>query len=127
MARETALTKKEAQPLAHSTRPVATPACDIYENGDEVLLIADLPGVTPDTLTLNFENGELSLEARRELPSKGTILTSEVRDCDFVRRFAIPSGVDSAKVNAELKDGVLRLHMPKAEGLRPRQIAVKAG
>lgn len=127
MARETGLTKKEAQPLARSTRPVAAPPCDIYENGYELLLIADLPGVTTDTLTINFENGELALEARRDLSSTGTMVTSEIRDCDFSRRFEMPSGVDAAKVNAELKDGVLRLHMPKAEGLRPRQIAVKAG
>lgn len=127
MAREIGLAKKEAQSLIQSARPAVAPACDIYENGDEVLLIADLPGVATDALTLNFENGELALEAHRELPTKGTFVTSEVRDCDFRRRFAVPIGIDGGKVSAELKDGVLRLHMPKAEGLRPRQIAVKAG
>jgi len=130
MARETTgLVKKEAQSLVQSDqRPVVTPACDIYENSDEVLLLADLPGVTPETLRINIENAELVLEARRELPTtQGTPLEAEFRACDFRRRFALPTGIDGPKVAAELKDGVLRLHLPKAEHLKPRQIAVKAG
>ena len=129
MARETGLAKKETQSLVQSDqRPAMTPACDIYENKDEVLLLADLPGVTSDGLKINIENGELALEARRELPvGKGTAIGLEFRSCDFRRRFAVPTGIDNAKVAAELKDGVLRLHLPKSESLKPRQISVKAG
>lgn len=129
MARETGLMKKETQSLVQSDqRPAMTPACDIYENVDEVLLFADLPGVAADSLRINIENGELMLEARRELPvTQGTSLGAEFRDCDYRRRFAMPSGIDGAKVSAELKEGVLRLRLPKSAALKPRQIAVKAG
>jgi HSP20 family molecular chaperone IbpA len=51
----------------------------------------------------------------------------EFRDCEYRRRFAVPGGIDAAKISAELKDGVLRLHLPKSDALKPRQIAVRSG
>jgi HSP20 family molecular chaperone IbpA len=108
-------------------RPVATPEIDIYENDNEILLVADLPGVSSDNLKVNVDNGELILEAQRSLPTSGTLLGNEFRDCDFYRRFAVPPGIDGTKVTAELRNGVLQLHLPKSEALKPRQINVRAG
>ena len=54
-------------------------------------------------------------------------MAQEYRDTDFRRSFAVPSGIDGAKIYAELKSGVLRLHLPKSEALKPREIAVRAG
>lgn len=128
MAREAGLAKQEPQSLVQSDqRPTLAPACDIYENNDEILLVADLPGVAKDSLKIAMEKGELTLEARRDVASQGTYLGTEYRECDYRRRFTVPTGIDSSKINAELKDGVLRLHMPKSDVLRARQIAVKAG
>jgi len=128
MARETGLVKQEPQSLVQSDqRPALTPACDIYENKEEVLLLADLPGVATDQLKINFDNDELTLEARRELTGSGSPLSAEYRACDFRREFIVPAGIDGGKITAELKDGVLRLHLPKSEESKPRQISVRAG
>jgi len=127
MARETGLVKQEAQSLVQSDRRTVTPACDIYENKEEVLLLADLPGVAPDALKINLDNDELTLEARRDLPGEGALLSAEYRACDYRRSFVVPSGIDASKIAAELKNGILHLHLPKSEDVKPRQISVRAG
>jgi HSP20 family protein len=128
MARETGLAKKEPQSMMQSDqRPAIAPGCDIHENKEEILLVADLPGVATDALQINIDNGELVFEAHRPVSTTGTVLGAELRECDFRRRFALPPGIDGAKINAELKHGVLRLHLPKSDALKPRQISVKAG
>jgi HSP20 family molecular chaperone IbpA len=105
-----------------------TPACDVYENDAEVLVLADLPGATPDALRINFERGELTLSARRSAADvQGELVRREYQDGTFERRFAIPNGIDASKISAELKDGVLKLHLPKSEAVKPRQIPVRAG
>ena len=129
MYRQTELAKKEPQSLVESSqRPTVAPACDVYENNDEILVIADIAGVEADALKINLEKGELVLEASREIPVKaGAFLGAEWSGCDFRRRFSIPSGIDASKISADLKDGVMRLHLPKSAALKPRQIAVRAG
>lgn len=128
MARETSLAKQQTQSMVQSDqRPAVAPECDIYESNDEILLVADLPGVSTEALKINIDNGELALEARRNVASSGALLGGEFRDCDFRRRFAVPPGIDGTKINAELKNGVLRLHLPKSDALKPRQISVRAG
>jgi HSP20 family protein len=127
---DTRMVKRESQSLAQSVRqrPAIAPACDIYENDDEILVIADVPGVTADSLDINLEKGELMLEARREnAGQQGNFLGKELWECDFRRRFAVPGGIDADKISAELRDGVLHLHLPKSEALKPRQIPVQAG
>jgi len=130
MARETAIAKTEKpQPSVQSDqRPLVVPACDIYENKEEILLIADLPGVTTERLNIHLDKGELSLEAKREVnaqPSSSAM--AEYADFDFRRRFVVPTGIDAAKISARLKNGVLELHLPKSEALKPREITVRAG
>ena len=129
MSQQTALAKSEPQPLNQSSRrPSVSPACDIYENNDEVLVVADVPGVSADMLDINIENGELTIVARRDAAEmSGSVLGLEYRDCDFRRRFTISTGIDTSKINAHLKHGVLRLHLPKSEAMKPMQIAVHAG
>ena len=129
MSRQTGLVKTEPQSLTQSDRRAAVaPPCDVYENDDEVLVIADLPGVTSDTLSVDLDGGELSVAARREVAAEGgSFIGLEYQSCDFRRRFAVPGGIDANKINAELRDGVLRLHLPKSGALKPRQIAVRAG
>jgi HSP20 family molecular chaperone IbpA len=129
MSQQTALTKSEAQPLVQSNRRQAiSPACDIYENGDEVLVVADVPGVSADTLDVNVENSELTIVARRDVAEpSGSVLGTEYGDCDFRRCFTMPIGIDTSKIDAQLKDGVLWLHLPKSDALKPMQIPVHAG
>jgi len=99
----------------------------VYENADELLVVADLPGITKEALNVNLDKNELRISARRAPPTDGKYLGVEYGDDDFSRRFALPGGIDESKISAELKDGVLWLHLPKSEALKPRQIPVRAG
>lgn len=113
-----------SEPL--SQRPTVAPAVDIYENADEVLLVADLPGVNKDAITINLEKGLLTLEARRAKAPEGSVLAAEFRSLDYRRAFTVPQGINAEGINAEVSGGVLRVHLPKQAALRPRQIQVKA-
>ncbi len=113
------LSKKEKQYYE------AVPAVDIYENEDEILLHADMPGVTKDKISVDIDNGTLSIAGIRELSSRGTPAYEEFYDLKYVRNFSVPQTIDVGRVEAELKDGVLRLHLPKSEAAKPRQIEIK--
>jgi len=105
---------KERGAEAVQQRAAVAPRCDVFENKDEVLLVADLPGVTQEALRIDVDDERIVLEAKREA-------------YDFRRAFVLPDGIDREKIDAELKHGVLRLHLPKAAAIKPRRIAVKAG
>jgi HSP20 family molecular chaperone IbpA len=127
MTTERTLTNRE-EALAEKLqeRPAVTPFVDIYENADEILVVADVPGVTTDGLTVNFEKGELTFEARR---SDAADLGPGAGDAglpDYRRAFMVPRGIDAEKIAADLKDGLLRIHLPKGASLKPRQISIKA-
>lgn len=99
------------------------PPVDIFENNDEILLYADLPGVPTDKLNINLANGELSIMGHRPLEvQEGETEESEVI---YYRTFKIPNSVDESKIDAAMKLGVLELHLPKREALKPRQIMVR--
>jgi HSP20 family protein len=128
---ETALQKDPGAGLAPAevTRGVTyTPRVDILETEDELLLFADLPGVKEDEVDIRFENGELTLHARRERTDvgEGQWLWENLTG-DFFRAFRISEQVDAGKIWAELKNGVLTLHLPKVEAAKPRKITVKGG
>jgi len=119
----------QAQPVAESTstRPVVAPAVDIYENEQEYLILADLPGIPNDGVEIRFEKGELSLYARQpDRAANGEVIGSELLGADFRRLFQIPETVDSERIDAKLQAGVLHLVLPKASKAKPRQITVKA-
>ena len=128
---ETALQKNRTNDLAPTevTRGVTvTPPVDILETDEELMLYADLPGVTQDDVDIRFENGELTLHARRATsPAGREALLWENETGDFFRAFRISEQVDGGRIWAELKNGVLTLHLPKVEAAKPRRIAVKGG
>jgi HSP20 family protein len=103
-----------------------SPPVDIFENDKELTLYADLPGVRPEDVDLKYERGELILHGRvqpRQHP--GHLLLGEYQEGDFYRVFQIHESIDSARIAAECKNGVLIVHLPKVEAARPRQITVK--
>jgi HSP20 family protein len=107
--------------------PVMVPAVDVYENEKEILLHADLPGVRKDDITINIDNGKMILSGMRYIPTTGAAAWRELADVEFRRTFAVPQSIDISNVQAELKDGVLHLHLPKSESARPRQIEITTG
>lgn len=99
-----------------AAREAVPPPVDIYENAEEVLLVADLPGVLADDVHIRFERGELMLWGKR--------LGEEVGP-DFARTFRVSGAIDPDKIEADLQNGVLNLRLPKRDTVRPRQIPIK--
>jgi HSP20 family protein len=95
-----------------------TPPVDIFENGDGFLIVADLPGVEPDALQLEYNPPELWVRAQRAENAEEALA--------YERRFELGSGIDPSSISAELKNGVLRIELKKSPALRPRRIAVRA-
>jgi len=108
-------------------RKTYTPNVDILETKDEVQVIADMPGVSNDSIDLHFENGELYLHGSvpERQPRDQQYLLREYATGDFYRVFRITEEIDAEKISAEYKDGVLCLHLPKVEAVKPRKIAVR--
>jgi len=118
--------REETAPERIRENRTVTPAVDIYENNNEILLIADVPGVSPKGLNVHLDNGELTIEASRIAEIQGTVLVQGYQNLDFLRVFKVPNTIDAAKISAELRNGVLNIHLPKVETLRPRRIEVKS-
>jgi len=112
---------------AEATRGLQfTPRVDILETGDELTLLADMPGVKPEDADIRFENGELVIHGRCLPRHEGaSYLFSEYGVGDFYRAFTISQDVDADKISAEMKHGVLTVHLPKAEKIKPKKISVK--
>lgn len=118
--------RNEAMPERSRKIPVVAPVVDIYENEEEILLHADMPGVEKEDITVNIDNGRLTLSGLRKMKADGVATWEEFGDVEYQRIFSVPQTIDIGKVNAELKEGVLRLHLPKSEAAKPRQIEIKA-
>jgi len=105
------------------------PAVDIAESESGITLVADMPGVAKDRLTIKVEGDNLTIEgqAQVDVPENIELLHSEVRSPYFRRSFTLSRDLDPAKIEATLKDGVLQMHIPKSEEARPKRIDVKVG
>lgn len=119
------------EPGKHATaRPGAeflTPPIDIYEGAEGLVLEADLPGVAEQDLTIQLEENVLNLCGRvgAELPEGARPIHAEYRPGDFGRSFILSDEVDRAKITASLKNGVLRINLPRAERARTRRIEIR--
>jgi HSP20 family protein len=108
-------------------RPTLAPFVDIHENADQILVLADLPGVIQDGLKIHLEKGELSFEARRADGGEVGPAQNSSGLPDYRRSFLLPQGIDHEKISADLKNGVLHIHLPQAAALKPRQSPIRAG
>lgn len=128
---DTTIQQANGNPIAtaEAARSVTlTPRVDVLETEQELLLLADLPGVKQDNIDIRFEKGELTLHARRiGNRAEEEFVQREIPAADYFRSFRISEKIDAEKIWAELKLGVLTLHLPKAEAAKPRKIAVKGG
>jgi HSP20 family molecular chaperone IbpA len=108
--------------------PTVTPAVDIYQNADELLLVADLPGVSKDGLEIHYERGHISIKGRpAPAADAGKLLYGARERPTYARSFAIPGTIDVTRIAAELDAGVLRLRLPKMDQAKPRQIPIATG
>ncbi len=123
--------KQEVSSPAEHTTPglVFTPAVDIFETEKEITLLADMPGVTADDLTIDLRDNTLTLTgdvAPVDKPDEEDILL-EYETGRYYRQFTIGELINQEGINAKLTDGVLRLTLPKVEKATPRKITVQAG
>jgi HSP20 family protein len=104
------------------------PPVDVFENADEVLVVADVPGVPIGAIELHVENGTLTLETKRPSEERegAPALAREYQEVDFVRSFRIPAGIDAAGVGAEAKNGTIVIRLPKTAAAKPHKIAVRS-
>jgi HSP20 family protein len=105
------------------------PRVDVFEDASGITLLADLPGVPKDRLEIKVEGDTLWIEGSVQpmTPEGLEAVYAEVRVPRFRRHFTLSRELDAAKVNANLKDGVLTLRIPKQEHAQPRRISVQAG
>ena len=125
---------KEKQELSTDTEqtrpgPVFTPDVDIFESETDITLLADMPGVTTDHMTIDLRDDVLTLTGEAETDGEASEepIILEYGVGKYYRQFTLSEVIDQAKITAELKDGVLRLVLPKVEKATPRKITVSAG
>jgi HSP20 family protein len=121
--------KKEMSTPAEQTRPGITfnPSVDIFETDREITLLADMPGVKAKDLSIDLHESVLTLTGEVHPPEGPDELdvVREYRTGRYFREFTLSEVIDQPRIEAELKDGVLRLRLPKIEAAKPRKIAVK--
>jgi HSP20 family molecular chaperone IbpA len=113
---------------AEATRPgvLLTPAVDIFENEKVITVLADMPGVAAKNLSIDLNEGVVTITGHVEAPegeAEQEILT-EYRLGTFQRKFTLSESIDQAAISANLRDGVLRLELPKVEKAKARRIEV---
>ena len=120
-------TAAATQPRARATEtPIRAPV-DIYEDGEGINLVADMPGVSKDRLNVRVDGDTLLVEGNMQfdLPEQADALYADVRSTTYRRSFVLSRELQTDNIQANLKDGVLTVRIPKRESLRPRKIEVQ--
>ncbi len=122
-------TQAPSEPEAIRQAPTYTPLTDIYETDKDLVLLSEMPGVDPGDVEIAIENRVLTVSARPTNPEPQgyTLVHAEYRDVDYQRAFTLSDVVDSGRIDAAMKDGVLRLTIPKTGPEPAKKIAVKRG
>jgi HSP20 family molecular chaperone IbpA len=123
--KDTRITKSEEQARYDEGRML--PPVDVIEDASGITLYADLPGVPRDKLSIRVESDALTIEGEVSLPVAANVEAShaEVNLARYQRSFTLGQELDREKVAAEFKNGVLKLHIPKAEHAKPRKVEVR--
>lgn len=110
------------------SRRIYTPAVDIIERDEDILLIADMPGVDEQSVDITLEKDVLTIDGKVDtaMPEGYRPLASEYGVGDYHRVFNLSDEIDKEKIKATVRNGILRLTLPKAETIRTRIIPVKA-
>jgi HSP20 family molecular chaperone IbpA len=110
-------------------QPAMTPRVDVIEDEKGITLYADLPGVARDTLEIQVDGDSLTIEGQvtATTPEAMEAAYAEVRTPRYRRTFTLSRELDGGRIEAQLKDGVLRLWIPKQEHAQPRRVTVNAG
>ncbi|MDB5104993.1 MAG: Hsp20/alpha crystallin family protein [Fibrobacteres bacterium] len=104
------------------------PAMNVYDRPDDVIVAVQAPGVRKEDLTLDLRENTLTVSAKREAPlyRNASVLREECDYGEFKRSLRIPSRVQNDRIEAQLKNGILLVSMPKSEEAKPKQISINA-
>jgi len=122
--------KIEHSAPAEGTRdlPLFVPAVDIFESADALILLADMPGVRAEDVSLDIKDDVLTIRGNVTAEGEGErMLSEEFGTGDYYRQFILGKSIDQSRVAASMKNGVLTLTLPKAESVEPVKITVKTG
>jgi HSP20 family protein len=118
--------EREKRNGATTERSWVAPEVNIYETADGYVLEAEMPGVTKEGLEITLEGNTLTFVGRRQDEVvKGDVLYRESEPTDYRRVFELDPAIDTGKISAEMRQGVLTLMLPKAERVKPRKIEIK--
>lgn len=131
MAEKTVSTPADERAVApqETTRAQDTfvaPPVDIFEDRNGLTVLADLPGVEPDTMDIRVDQGVLTIQARTSHQLKGSPIHREYQLVSFFRQFQLTERVDIDHIAADLQNGVLKLQLPWVPEVKPRRIEVKS-
>jgi len=131
-SKDKAMEKRESGGEVERTRSARhyAPRVDIYETEEQLNLLADMPGVARDEVSVSLENGVLTIEGqgRQRVIDKGfRLISREFEPCGYYRMFTLSDEIDHEKIEAVMDKGVLRLVLPKSRAAVPRKINVKGG
>lgn len=120
-------TQRGSDVTTTSRQPPLRPPVDIFEDDEGLTLLTDLPGVSRDRLNVRVDRDTLVIEGEIavDLPEVLEALYADVRSTHYERRFALSDELETEKIEATLKDGVLSVRLPKRAELKPRRIEVK--
>jgi len=118
-------TERAPRPAA---RPLFLPAADIYETRDNLVVLAEMPGVAPDGVDITLERRVLTIRGRNAVGDHAGYrrVYDEYADGDYERVFTLSENIDRDRIEATLRDGVLHLVLPKAETAKARKIELKS-
>jgi HSP20 family molecular chaperone IbpA len=123
--------KREVDKGQEATAPMRAfmPNADIFETEDALTLVLEMPGVDRDNIDISVENGVLTVEGKINLGKYEGLqpVYGEYNVGPYRRSYRISSRIDQYKINAEMRDGVIMLVLPKAEEAKPRRIEVRTG
>ena len=125
MAEKTVPTTTESQaPVTREETRYLAPPVDIYEIQEALTVVADLPGVSKENVSVNVDEDILTIEGRVEHSAPGEALFTQYELLNFHRQFHLGEEVDQEKITADIQNGVLTIQLPKKEKVKPKRIAV---
>ena len=105
------------------------PLLNAYDNNDNMVVTAELPGLTKEQVNITFSDGVLTISGKQEIPSRlreMTVIRKERSQGDFEKTLRIPTKIDQDKISASFSNGILTITMPKAEEVKPKTISIEA-
>jgi len=105
------------------------PLLNAYDNNDNIVITAELPGLTKEQVDVTFSDGVLTISGKQDIPSQlkeMAVIRKERSEGDFEKTLRIPTKIDQDKISASFSNGILTITMPKAEEVKPKTISIEA-